>query len=68
MNFRIDPIDEKGVFDHDFYASEDYQKYVDKLLLYLNIEGFEAKEEEFHIKFLDHDWLCRPPHLKPKKK
>lgn len=60
MHFRVDPIDERGVFDHDFYSSEEYKKEVDKLLYYLKIEGFETKKEEFSIRFNNHDWLCIP--------
>lgn len=60
MNFRIDPVDSKGVFDHDFYASDDYSKHVESLHKYLKLEGFDSITEEFHIKFNDHDWLCKP--------
>lgn len=59
MGFRIDPVDEKGVFDHDFYSSEDYSLYVKKLEQYLKEEGFEHKDDQFCINFLNHAWVCK---------
>lgn len=64
MNFRVDPVDNKGVFDHDFYSSEEYSSHVESLLKYLKLEGFDLKNEEFHITFNNHDWLCKPQHSK----
>ena len=64
MNFRVDPIDERGVFDHDFYCSEGYKKQLDALLSYLKAEGFENNKEEFHIKFNKHCWVCVPTYKK----
>lgn len=60
MNFRIDPVDERGVFDHDFYSSEEYTNVVACLRRYLEAEGFELKEKEFQIKFHNRAWLCKP--------
>lgn len=60
MNFRIDPVDERGVFDHDFYSSEEYTNVVTCLRKYLEAEGFEGKDKEFQIKFYNRLWLCKP--------
>lgn len=60
MNYRIDPIDEKGKFDHEFYESEEYNSHVDKLKHYLNTEGFNGSKEKFVITFNGHQYECKP--------
>lgn len=57
---RIDPLDERGSFDHDFYGSEEYASYVNTLRKYLKDEGFDTLDEEFVIKMLNHTWSCKP--------
>jgi hypothetical protein len=68
MGFRIDPVDERGVFDHDFYTSENYKAEVKVLLDYLIAEGFELKTEPFPITVRGRDWLVKPQSTTPKKK
>jgi hypothetical protein len=68
MGFRIDPIDEGGVFDHDFYTSKEYAPEVAILKAYLQAEGFENKEEEFSIMIKGRTWLVKPHHTPRKKK
>lgn len=68
MGFRIDPVDERGVFDHDFYTSENYQKEVKILTNYLLAEGFESKTEPFPITVKGRDWFVKPQFTSPKKK
>ena len=60
MNFRIDPVDEKGVFDHDYYSSPEYNSHVKILKKYLKDEGFDSKTERFPISFLNHEWVIAP--------
>jgi hypothetical protein len=67
MDFRIDPVDERGVFDHDFYTSENYAAEVNILKKYLMLEGFDTMEGEFPITIRDRAWLVVPTN-KPKRK
>lgn len=60
MGFRIDPIDERGVFDHDFYTSEQYSKEVEILKMYLENEGFDVKKEPFSITIKNRTWYIKP--------
>lgn len=64
MDFRIDPIDERGVFDHDFYSSEEYASVVNSLVKYLKLEGFDQKTEEFPIEYFKRTWICKPRNKK----
>ena len=68
MSFRIDPVDEKGVFDHDYYSSPEYSSHVKILKQYLKDEGFESKTERFSISFLNREWVCAPIVNKKKNK
>ena len=68
MGFRIDPIDEGGVFDHDFYTSENYSNEVKTLTAYLEAEGFDSKTEPFSITVQGRTWLVKPQGIPPKKK
>jgi hypothetical protein len=68
MNFRIDPIDSNGVFDHDFYTSTEYTEHVNKLKAYLTSEGFENFEEQFRISFYGHEYVCKKENEDPKKR
>lgn len=68
MGFRIDPTDERGVFDHDFYTSENYKAEVRVLLDYLVAEGFDQKTEPFSIMIRNRTWLVKPIPSIPKKK
>jgi len=60
MGFRIDPIDERGVFDHDFYTSEHYSKEVDVVKNYLELEGFNVKTDAFSITIRNRTWYVKP--------
>jgi hypothetical protein len=68
MGFRIDPIDSNGVFDHDFYTSQEYTAEVAILNAYLEAEGFEIKQEAFSIMIKGRTWLVKPHNTPPKKK
>jgi len=68
MNFRVDPIDANGVFDHDFYTSDEYQEHVSRLKNYLIAEGFENFEEPFRITYFGHEYVCKPQLEDPKKR
>ena len=68
MGFRIDPVDEGGVFDHDFYTSENYTNEVKTLMYYLEAEGFNRKQEPFSIMVQGRTWLVKPHETPPKKK
>jgi hypothetical protein len=65
MEFRVDPVNENGIFDHDFYSSQEYTAEVEVLRKYLKLEGFDVKEGEFNISFNKRTWLCKP--VKTKK-
>jgi hypothetical protein len=68
MDFRIDPVDERGVFDHDFYTSENYAGEVNILKNYLILEGFDSLKEEFSITIKNRTWLVKPSNIKKRKK
>ena len=68
MDFRIDPVDERGVFDHDFYTSENYTNEVNILKKYLMLEGFDTLEGEFSITIRDRTWLVVPTNKSKRKK
>jgi hypothetical protein len=40
FKYRIDPIDENGKFDFDFYSRKDYSEKRNCILKYLKEEGF----------------------------
>ncbi len=54
MEYRIDPINEKGVFDINFFKSEEYNDHVLKLKEYLKLEGFNEYQKPFVISFNGH--------------
>lgn len=66
MGFRIDPIDVNGVFDHDFYTSQEYTGEVAILKAYLKAEGFEQKEDMFSITIKGRTWLVKPETIRKK--
>ena len=68
MGFRIDPINENGIFDHDFYSSDIYSREVEILKIYLLAEGFDLKEDQFSICYRNRHWLVKPQQIPPKKK
>lgn len=60
--FRIDPLTKEGVFDSDFFGSDEYPAISKKVEWYLHQEGFDSKDTEFVITLLDHLWVvkCKP--------
>jgi hypothetical protein len=58
--FRIDPLTTSGIFDHEFYTSEEYNNYKKIVEEYLINEGFRDMEKEFTIDLLDHTWIVKP--------
>jgi hypothetical protein len=60
MFYRIDPINEKGKFDLEFYESEEYNEHIEKLKHYLNSEGFNTISKSFIINFNGHQYECKP--------
>ena len=66
MDFKIEPIDENGILDHDFYSSEEYSEKLSILKNYLELEGFKSLTEEFSIRLNKHSWRCKP--IIPRKK
>jgi hypothetical protein len=59
-SFAVSPVDERGVFDHDFFCSEDYEKETDVVRQYLKDEGFDSKSETFFIILRNRSWQCTP--------
>jgi hypothetical protein len=68
MGFRIDPINEHGIFDHDFYASDIYSNEVEILKNYLYAEGFDQKEDQFSICYRNRSWLVKPNNTQERRK
>ena len=66
MDFKIEPIDENGILDHDFYSSEDYSEKLDHVKSYLELEGFKTMTKEFSIRLNHRTWKCKP--ILPRKK
>jgi hypothetical protein len=60
MSYRIDPLNEQGKFDHEFYESEEYKDHVSKLKQYLSLEGFDNSAKTFTIRFNGHQYECKP--------
>lgn len=54
--FRIDPINEDGSFDTDFYSSYDYTSFRKALERYLKQEGFTEIEEPIKFSFANRLW------------
>jgi hypothetical protein len=44
FKYRIDPLDENGKFDFDFYGKSDYKNKKEYIIKYLEVEGFFEKE------------------------
>lgn len=60
MDFKIEPIDENGILDHDFYSSEEYADKLNNLKAYLELEGFKSLTDEFSIRLNQRTWKCKP--------
>jgi hypothetical protein len=59
-NFRTDPLDERGNVDSEFFASHDYSKEQQKLVEYLELEGFFDSLEEYFLDFSGRKWHVYP--------
>lgn len=55
-SIRIDPLKSNGVFDTDFYESEDYKYEAVVVEKYLLAEGFLDEKRQFSIHLLDREW------------
>ena len=53
--YRLDPLDEGGKFDLDFFSSPEYKKEGQLLVDYLIDEGFE-EDGNYVIKFKGRTW------------
>lgn len=54
--FKIEPIDNEGKLDFDFFSSEDYKSESNNLSNYLKREGFDEQEGKFYIEFRGRSW------------
>lgn len=57
MSIRIDPLTKSGVFDHELYASEEYNQIRDVVLNYLTAEGFNTEPGEYTVVIQDQYWF-----------
>lgn len=57
---RVDPLKQDGTIDVEFFGSDDYGDYVEKLRWYLKAEGLDTLDEQIVIHLLGHVWLVRP--------
>jgi hypothetical protein len=62
MDFKIEPIDENGILDHDFYSSKECDLAIEIVKNYLDLEGFNClnTEKEFIITINKQSWKCKP--------
>ena len=61
--YRTDPLKDDGTFDIDFFSSVQFEAEQKSLVRYLQVEGFNSKNEEFFIDYRSRRW-----HIKPNKK
>lgn len=61
---QLDPLTKSGVFDSEFYTSEDYDVHVTKAKNYLKREGFDTIQGEFVVKIQNRTWIVRNLPLK----
>lgn len=54
---RTDPLTNKGKIDVKFFGSNEYKEEQRSLLRYLQLEGFDVKQEEFTIEYRGRKWL-----------
>jgi hypothetical protein len=59
LMLRLDTILETGVFDAEFFASDEYTACYRIAKRYLEDEGFENFEKEFVIQITEHWWHVR---------
>ena len=57
--FRIDPLTDDGVFDSEFYSSQEYTTFYKKVEWYLKMEGFDTTPNEIVIRMFDHLWIIK---------
>ena len=56
---RIDPLTETGVFDTEFFGSDEYPHHRKLVEQYLKAEGFENTSEPIVLQLGDHAWSIR---------
>lgn len=56
---RIDPLTDSGVFDTEFFASEEYTAHRKLVEQYLKNEGFDTTSDTIIIQLGDHLWSIR---------
>jgi hypothetical protein len=69
MDFKIEPIDENGILDYDFYSSKECDSALEIVKTYLSLEGFNSlnMEREFTITINKRSWRCKPNTYKKNK-
>ena len=56
MSIQLNPLTKAGIFDHEFYTSDNYQSIRDIALKYLYDEGFDIVKGERDVKIQDRYW------------
>jgi hypothetical protein len=56
---RIDPLTETGVFDTEFFGSNEYTHHRKLVEQYLKDEGFDTTTDTITIQLGDHLWCVR---------
>lgn len=56
---RIDPLTENGVFDTEFFGSNEYTAHRKLVEQYLKDEGFEDTTDTIVIQLGDHLWSIK---------
>lgn len=56
---RIDPLTETGVFDTEFFGSDEYPHHRKLVEQYLKAEGFDTTTDTIIIQLGDHLWSIR---------
>ena len=56
MSIQLNPLTKAGIFDHEFYTSDNYQSIRDIALKYLYDEGFDIVKGERDVKIQDRHW------------
>lgn len=54
---RTDPLTQSGTIDTNFFASDEYKAEQKSLIRYLKLEGFDSKEENFTIEYMNRKWF-----------
>lgn len=56
---RIDPLTDTGVFDTEFFASNEYNAHRKLVEQYLEREGFDTTTDTITIQLGDHLWCVK---------